>query len=93
MGQRRLCDQALVRRVRDHPAGQRVPVRSRRKTEIDALPDASWPTGADAAGQSTIEAYTVMHDRDGEPETMFAAVLLADGRRAWGSSSDPALPP
>ena len=32
-----------------------------------------------------------MHSREGEPETALAACLLADGRRAWGSSSDTAL--
>jgi acetyl-CoA C-acetyltransferase len=40
------------------------------------------------AGKATIEAYTVMHDRDGEPETAIAAVLLNDSRRAWATSSD-----
>ena len=35
-----------------------------------------------------VEAYTVMHDRDGQPETGFAACLLADGRRAWATTSD-----
>ena len=29
-----------------------------------------------------------MHDRDGVPETAIAACLLADGRRAWGTSTD-----
>ena len=28
-----------------------------------------------------------MHSRDGEPERVFAACLLADERRAWGVSS------
>ena len=27
-----------------------------------------------------------MFSRDGAPETAFAACLLADGRRAWGTS-------
>ena len=45
----------------------------------------------DAAGPATIEAYTVMHSRDGEPETAIATCLLADGRRAWGMSSEPGL--
>ncbi len=43
---------------------------------------------ADAAGPATIEAYTVMFSRDGEPEQPLASCLLADGRRAWGSSTD-----
>ncbi len=32
-----------------------------------------------------------MHSRSGEPETALAAVLLPDGRRAWGTSADPAV--
>jgi acetyl-CoA C-acetyltransferase len=32
-----------------------------------------------------------MHDRDGNPDTAYAACLLADGRRAWGRSSDRSL--
>ena len=32
-----------------------------------------------------------MHDRDGAPETGLAACLLADGRRAWGTSTRPGL--
>ena len=29
-----------------------------------------------------------MHDRAGQPETGLAACLLADGRRAWGTTTD-----
>ena len=46
---------------------------------------------ADAAGAATIEAYTVMHDRDGQPEQLLCTALLTDGRRAWGSSNDAEL--
>jgi acetyl-CoA C-acetyltransferase len=46
---------------------------------------------ADAAGPATIEAFTVMHSREGEPETAIAACLLADGRRAWGMSTESGL--
>jgi acetyl-CoA C-acetyltransferase len=56
--------------------------------EIDALPRRSLALPAQAAGPATIEAYTVMHDREGAPEQAIAACLLADGRRAWGMSSD-----
>jgi acetyl-CoA C-acetyltransferase len=59
--------------------------------EIDALPKRALAVGDDAAGAADIEAYSVMFSRDGEPETAFAACLLADGRRAWGRTSDPAL--
>ena len=56
--------------------------------EIDALPRRDLAEPAAAAGGATIEAYTVMFSRDGEPETALAACLLADGRRAWGTSAD-----
>jgi acetyl-CoA C-acetyltransferase len=54
--------------------------------EIDALPRRRLVRGEEAAGAVTIEAYTVMHDRDGSPETGLAALRLADGRRAWGAT-------
>jgi acetyl-CoA C-acetyltransferase len=61
------------------------------QAEIDALPQREFATPVDAEGPATIEAYTVMHSRDGEPETAIAACLLADGRRAWGMSTEPGL--
>jgi acetyl-CoA C-acetyltransferase len=59
--------------------------------EIDAMPRRELATPAEAVGAATIEAYTVMFSRDGEPETALAACLLADGRRAWGTSADAGL--
>ncbi len=59
--------------------------------EIDAMPRRELAETAEAQGPATIEAYTVMFSRDGEPETALAACLLADGRRAWGTSTDPQL--
>lgn len=56
--------------------------------EVDRLPTRTLAPVAEAAGPATIEAYTVMHDRDGNPERVAAACLLADGRRAWGTSED-----
>jgi acetyl-CoA C-acetyltransferase len=61
------------------------------QAEADAMPRRELAEVADAAGPATIEAYTVMHARDGAPETVFAACLIADGRRAWGTSTDQAL--
>jgi acetyl-CoA C-acetyltransferase len=58
---------------------------------IDAMPRRELAVAEDAAGTATIEAYTVMHTRDGEPEHAIATCLLADGRRAWGTSDDVAL--
>ena len=60
------------------------------QAEIDALPRRELATPAEAEGAATIEAYTVMFYRDDEPEQAIASCLLADGRRAWGTSSDPA---
>jgi acetyl-CoA C-acetyltransferase len=59
--------------------------------EIDAMPRREVAEAEDAAGPATIEVYSVMHDRDGNPEIAYAACLLADGRRAWARSTDRAL--
>jgi acetyl-CoA C-acetyltransferase len=59
--------------------------------EIDAMARRELAEPAEAAGAATIEAYTVMHSREGSPETAITACLLADGRRAWGTSADLAL--
>ncbi len=55
---------------------------------VDLLPRRAVADAAQAVGPATIEAYSVMHDRDGAPEIVNAAVLLADGRRAWATSSE-----
>ncbi|MEE3067984.1 MAG: hypothetical protein VX322_01485, partial [Actinomycetota bacterium] len=61
--------------------------------EIDALPKAGWADAETASHDTTthIEAYTVMHGRTSQPETAWAAIRLADGRRTFGKSDDPAL--
>jgi acetyl-CoA C-acetyltransferase len=61
------------------------------QAEIDALPRRELAEAGDVAGSATIEAYTVMHSRDGEPETVVASCLLADSRRAWGTSAEAGL--
>jgi acetyl-CoA C-acetyltransferase len=58
------------------------------QAEIDALPRRDLAPPADAAGPATIEAYTVMYSREATPENAIASCLLADGRRAWGTSTD-----
>jgi acetyl-CoA C-acetyltransferase len=58
------------------------------QAEIDLLPSRPLASIEDAAGPARIEAYTVMHSRDGAPEQAIATCLLADGRRAWGLSND-----
>jgi len=59
----------------------------------DAQADADARTtprevAADYEGPVEVEAWTVMHDRDGEPDNGLAAVLTPDGRRAWGTTQD-----
>jgi acetyl-CoA C-acetyltransferase len=65
------------------------------QTTIDKLTKRELATPEQAesssAGKATIEAFTVMHDRDGQPETAIAATLLKDSRRAWATSSDPQI--
>ncbi|HEY5024950.1 MAG TPA: acetyl-CoA acetyltransferase [Acidimicrobiales bacterium] len=53
---------------------------------VDALPQRTpaW----DFEGDATVETYTVVHDRDGEPELGILALLTADGRRTWGNTAD-----
>ena len=66
----------------------------RPQAEIDALPRRTLATAEDAAaagGSGEVEAYTVMFSREGEPESAIAACRLPDGRRAWGTSDDPAV--
>lgn len=58
------------------------------QAEIDALPRRELAAPIDAEGPATVEAYTVMHSRAGDPEHAFASCRLDDGRRAWGTSSD-----
>lgn len=56
---------------------------------IDALPRRNMIDIGASEGPVTIEAYTVMHDRDGNPERAIATCLRSDGARAWGISEDP----
>ncbi|MEO1061136.1 MAG: acetyl-CoA acetyltransferase [Actinomycetota bacterium] len=55
---------------------------------VDAEP--TTPAAEDHVGPGTIEAYTVMHGRDGA-EVGLVAVATPDGRRAWGNTRDGAL--
>jgi acetyl-CoA C-acetyltransferase len=56
----------------------------RPQEEVDARPGRSLTT--DHEGHVVIEAFTVMHDRDGSPTLAIAAVLTPDGERAWATS-------
>jgi acetyl-CoA C-acetyltransferase len=56
------------------------------QSAIDELPRRELALPEHAAGTATVEAYTVMFDRGGAPDRSIASCLLADGRRAWGTS-------
>ena len=59
------------------------------QAEVDALPRRELATPTDAAGEATIEAYSVMFSRDGEPETNLArkdTVLVPAGSEASPTS-------
>jgi acetyl-CoA C-acetyltransferase len=53
---------------------------------VDALP--ARELDDTFAGAVTIEAYTVMHDRDSQPEGALLATRTPAGQRAWASSTD-----
>jgi acetyl-CoA C-acetyltransferase len=45
----------------------------------------------DFCGTASVESWTVMHDRVGQPQRAYAFALLEDGRRTLATSEDPAL--
>jgi acetyl-CoA C-acetyltransferase len=59
--------------------------------DIDALPTVELAEGDAAVGPATVEAYTVMHGRDGSPELGIVTCRIPDGRRAWGTTTAPDL--
>ena len=54
--------------------------------EVDRLPRTE--AVEDHEGPVTVEAYTVMHDRDGAPDNAVVACRTPDGGRTWGVSRD-----
>ena len=54
---------------------------------VDLQPREAAP---EHVGPITLEASTVMHDREGPTHALFAG-LIADGRRVWGTSTDDAV--
>lgn len=54
--------------------------------EVDALP-ATVPV-EHHEGPVTVEAYTVVHERDGAPDNAVIACRTPDGGRVWGTSRD-----
>jgi len=59
--------------------------------EVDALPQRKAATASEVAGDVTVEAYSVMHDRDGSPSRLAASVLTHDGIRSWAVTSDDSI--
>jgi acetyl-CoA C-acetyltransferase len=59
------------------------------QAQVDAVP--AMAAADHHQGPVTVEASTVMHDREGRPEQAFIACRTDDGRRAWGRSTDPDL--
>lgn len=57
------------------------------QAEVDATPRRD--VAADHDGPVTVETFTVVHERDGQPSLAFVACLTPDGRRAWGTTADP----
>ncbi|MFN8019830.1 MAG: acetyl-CoA acetyltransferase, partial [Acidimicrobiales bacterium] len=55
--------------------------------EVDATPSRTLALEVD--GPVEVESAVVVHDRESAPERAVVATLLADGRRAWGGTSDP----
>lgn len=64
-----------------------------RRTSAQDLVDAepTTPLVVEVAADAELEAWTVVHDRDGNPEQALAALRLADGSRTLARSTDPAL--
>ena len=54
--------------------------------EVDALPARDVAEGF--AGPVTVEAYTVVHERDGSPGNAFAACRTPDDARTWATSTE-----
>ncbi|HVM06842.1 MAG TPA: acetyl-CoA acetyltransferase [Acidimicrobiales bacterium] len=56
------------------------------QNEVDASPKRDVAT--DHVGDANVEAYTVMHDRDGNRLQGLCSLLLDDGRRTLATTSD-----
>jgi acetyl-CoA C-acetyltransferase len=53
---------------------------------VDAFPQRA--PASDFEGEATVETYTVIHQRDGEPESAILSLCTDDGARAWGTLAD-----
>jgi acetyl-CoA C-acetyltransferase len=57
------------------------------QADVDALP--SRPAPAEPVPAATLEAYTVVFDREMQPERAILASLDNEGRRHWSDTTDP----
>jgi acetyl-CoA C-acetyltransferase len=57
--------------------------------DVDRQP--SRELAADYEGPATVEASTVVHDRDGQPQLGIVGLLTPDGARTWANTSEPGL--
>ena len=62
---------------------------TRPQQEVDRLPRRARPNAL--VTEATVEAITVLHDRDSEPARAILSTLGADGARRWATTSDPTL--
>ncbi len=60
--------------------------RTSAQAQVDAEP--TTPLVVEVATDGELEAWTVVHDRDGAPERALAAIRLADGSRTLARSAD-----
>lgn len=63
--------------------------RAEPQDEVDRTP--SRPEAAGYSGPVTVEAWSVMHERDGRPSIGFVSCLTPDGGRTWGNIHDAAV--
>jgi len=57
------------------------------QAEVDRLP--TTPSLPSYDGQARVESWTVVHDRDGDPERAFLAVRTPSGERTLTTSTEP----
>ena len=59
------------------------------QAKVDAQP--ARELDAEYEGPATVEAYTVTHDRDGQPELGIVSLLTPAGARTWANTRDAGL--
>lgn len=72
--------------------GTEPPAAGFRRENVQARVDAEPTVVAltSCTGEATVESWTVVHNRDGEPERAFAALRTPGGERTLAATADPA---